>query len=448
VTVLLTWTAALCAAKSVSVRTDVPHGSFEYLTKFAWGVGTGLVEFRFSESVIDRGFTLVFIMDENWQEAISDKSCETQLRAAVEGRRGYLSHHLSTPDMMMLGPTVMPFERDSSSNLRFSPWKTQEISHTIRPHYWYAVLMNCHNSTHRHAPVHYDMKFTQEGGAHESQDEYGMFSWALVCFFISSVVGFFVTKRLRLRRKDGRTRGGMFGHFHPVIEALLLAMLLHYLSLILQLMHYLAYSSNGNGWSLFPMQTLSTICHEASKLALSTLFIVISQGWTITTDKVPNRDTLVPIVAATSAFELLGVVVQVLYNDSHDAFSSRAREGLTGFGLVVVQLVLYYWFLSGVKKCISTESKQMSARHGFFLAFAFCCSLWFLSEPFLVLLSIVFSEYYRQALLCGGSLFLQTVALSLLSRLFLWRSLYFKISSLSDSVLPGAGRGSTGAKDI
>ena len=44
---------------------------------------------------------------------------------------------------------------------------------------------------------------------------------------------------------------------------------------------------------------------------------------------------------------------------------------------------------------------------------------------------------------------MQTTALFLLSRLFLWRGLYFKISNLGESVLPG-GRGSTGAraKDI
>ena len=115
--------------------------------------------------------------------------------------------------------------------------------------------------------------------------------------------------------------------------------------------------------------------------------------------------------------------------------------------MIILQLVLYYGFLEGVKKNIKVESKQMSQRHGFFLAFAFCCSIWFLAEPLLVLLSVLFANYYRQRLLVGGSLFIQSVALGLLARLFLWRSLYFKISTMSESVLPGGRGASTGAPE-
>ena len=162
------------------------------------------------------------------------------------------------------------------------------------------------------------------------------------------------------------------------------------------------------------MGLLAVLCHEASKLALTTLFIVISQGWTITTDKVPNRGTLVPILAGTSLLEGCGILGTMLYQDSHDAYSSRAREGGTGFALIVLQLALYYWFLIGVKKCIGIESKQMSQRHGFFLAFAFCCSIWFLAEPALILLSVMMANYYRQRVLVGGSLLIQTISLCLL----------------------------------
>ena len=215
-----------------------------------------------------------------------------------------------------------------------------------------------------------------------------------------------------------------------------------------QLLEFVQFSSTGYGWSYPPMNLLATLCHEGSKLSLTTLFIVISQGWTITTDKVPNRSTLVPILAGTSLLEGCGIIGTLMYQDSHDAYSSRAREGGTGFCLILLQLALYYWFLTGVRKCISVESKQMSQRHGFFLAFAFCCSVWFLAEPALIILSIMMANYYRQRVLVGGSLLIQSISLCLLARLFLWRSLYFRISTMSEGLLPGARGAQSGAYGV
>jgi len=337
----------------------------------------------------------------------------------------------------------------SGSFLRWSEWKDHEIVQTLRPHYWYGVLINCHNSTLRQAPVHFDIVFKNDienESSHFSADDGGMYSWTLLIFAVCNVVGFFVARRLRRHYRKSRR---LLGHFHPVVSALLLALILYYLSLVFQLCHYVAYGSNGYGWSFPPFQLLGTLLQEASKLILTSLFIVISQGWTITKDEIPNRKVLLPILAAVGGAELLGTIVQGMYADSHDAYSSRAREGVTGFVLIAIQLAVYYWFLTGVRAVLRSMDPETDKRSGFFLAFALCSSLWFLTEPFLLLLSVLFANYYRQRLLIGGSLLIQTTALFLLSRLFLWRGLYFKISNLGESVLPG-GRGSTGAraKDI
>jgi len=290
--------------------------------------------------------------------------------------------------------------------------------------------------------VHYDFSFTNPGGDHFSEEERGMYIWTLFCFLVCSVVGYFTSQRLK--RHDSKSPG-LLGHFHPVIEALGVALLLHYASMSTLLVHYWGYASDGIGFPF--LNYVSIFCHESGKLALTTLFIVISQGWTITSDKIPNRESLVPILGTTTILELIGLVVQYIYADSHDAYSSRSREGGTGFCLILLQVALYCWFLDGVKKCISVESKQMSQRHDFFLAFAFCCSIWFLAEPFLVLLSVLFANYYRQRILVGGGLLIQSVSLCLLARLFLWPSLYFKISTMSESVLPFGRGASTGAPE-
>merc|ERR1712216_1097918 len=188
----------------------------------------------------------------------------------------------------------------------------------------------------------------------------------------------------------------MLGFFHPVIEVLVVALLLHYIGMVFQMMHFWAFSSNGVGMPLIPAQFLATLSHETSRMTLTALFIVISQGYTIFSSKLPNRETLLPIVAATTSGELVGILVQWVYADSHDAYTSRGREGITGFILAAVHLAVYYWFLTGVKRCNSETRMTNSDRAGFFHAFSFCCSIWFLSEPLFICISPIFAEYIRQ----------------------------------------------------
>merc|ERR1712070_427769 len=173
------------------------------------------------------------------------------------------------------------------------------------------------------------------------------------------------------------------------------------------------------------------LLHEATKLLLTSLFIVISQGWTITTDSLPRSGTLFWIVGSNFGFEVVGLVMQSLYADSHDAYSSRAREGLVGAGLVLLQVAMYVWFLRGVTTCINEESGRVSVRLQFFKSFAFSCSVWFLAEPVLVILGSLLANYYRQRVLVGGALLVQTITLGAVSWLFLSRSAtYSKISTV------------------
>ena len=57
--------------------------------------------------------------------------------------------------------------------------------------------------------------------------------------------------------------------------------------------------------------------------------------------------------------------------------------------------------------------------------------VWFLCLPILILLAMVLPPYRRHQLVAGGSIFVQGIALSLLSTLFLESSEFYKISSLN-----------------
>jgi len=318
----------------------------------------------------------------------------------------------------------------------------RKILQTIRPHFWYAVLVNCHgNSTYRRDLGHFDLEFINEDSGHFSEDERGLPECYLLCMLVMLVVGIWSFSQMRQQYKRSRNNTFPFsftGRFHPVVEVLNLAVMTHWAGMLCQVLHYACFMYNGIGLTFSgPFAFFSSILAEGTSVILTSLFIVISQGWTISSDKLPAKSTLIPIFGGTLAFEVIGLLLQGSYADSHDAYTSRAREGMTGFLLCLNQLSSYAWFVSGIKNSVAQDTKQMSNRRTFFKIFTIACSVWFLAEPLLVLLSTVFANYYRQRLLVGGSLILQTAASSMLAYLFMWpKSLYFRVSTMSQSELP------------
>lgn len=435
-------------AHRVTGKTTARRG-LTYLGKFCAGVGTSTFISRFNTEMMDKGYSVHYIMDELWEEHnLATATCDDEQLKLMHNEhvnRGHLKWDMGG----ILNGAPNP-ETEFDFRKGFTGWHKASMHHGIRAHYWYAVLVNCKAKEEvRNTRVKYDLIWVNKGpeltpesifavlaeASHFSEDDAGMFSWTICCFVLSSIAAVFIFQLLRSHHKGG---GGK-GHFHPIIEALVLALVLQYISMLLLLLHYWAYSSNGMGWNFLPIHSLSTLLHEAVKIIVTALCIVISQGWTITTDTVPNSGTLFTIGALSFVAEFAGKLIQMVYAESHDAYSSRAREGFTGIFFVVLQLGLFAWFLKGVMDCIGVESKRMSERYSFFVTFAGAASVWFLVEPILVIVSTVVANYWRQRVLAGGSLIVQTAALLALARLFLSRSSgYYKISALSDSLLPSA----------
>ncbi|CDQ87368.1 unnamed protein product [Oncorhynchus mykiss] len=64
------------------------------------------------------------------------------------------------------------------------------------------------------------------------------------------------------------------------------------------------------------------------------------------------------------------------------------------------------------------------------------CFIWFLCHPVLVLLSVVFNEHQREKVVTIGVILCQAISVVILYQLFLSRSLYWEVSSLSSVSLP------------
>jgi len=406
--------------KSLSVKDDsVYPADFTYLTKFCFGKGKGEVKFRFSESVLDGKHHFVLYMDKIWPEVLALNSCQEKL---THGGKGAIRMKLDAqhPDKL---------ESDGYSTMKFSPYQSHSIIQHSRPHYWYAVLLNCDGNVDHHDPVHFDLQLLNDGNSHFSSDESAMLWFMSLVFLVMNIVSFFIGRRLQYHFKRRKP------YFHPVIVVLAFALVLQYPSLLLRVLHLLVYSYDGVGTPM--LYFLGRFLQEVSKTVLLILMSVISQGWTISNDELPSTNALGVLAAIATAFEFISLLVESWYHESHDSYST-AKEGILGCTFIALQLLFFAFFLKGAKKCIKlVEEQQLTKRRAFFLAFTFCCSIWLLAEPLLVLLTPLFATHQRyQIALCGSTL-IQMIALGLLSRLFLWRSLYFEVSSMSASDLGG-----------
>jgi len=408
-----------------------PTEQFQYVGKFTFGAGLGTMAFRVPPALMNKNAHVVLYMDEVWDEVRTAATCEDQKRVRGRGQHNVELVNASTHTKHIV--SSVSTQETGLVEVQYA------INTAVRSYYYYVAVVRCEEDAWFTADT--DARFELEfrnSGSHFSADEAGMYTLTFLCLAVLVGVSLFAAKNLG--DTGGAQTSGLLGRFHPAIRVLISASLLHGASMLCQLAHYAAYSSNGYGWAWIPFQTVSLILHEAVKLVLTTLFIVISRGWTINTNALPKSGVLFSIVGSTFLFECFGLLMQAVYAESHDAYSSRAREGSVGLILVLVQLGLYGWFLKGMMGSINRESKSyMSQSHGFFVSFTVCCSVWFLAEPLLVLISTLAANYIRQRLLLGGALLFQTLALCSVSWLFLGRSAFSKISTIGQTLLPARG---------
>lgn len=101
---------------------------------------------------------------------------------------------------------------------------------------------------------------------------------------------------------------------------------------------------------------------------------------------------------------------------------------------MVMRLGLYVWFLWAVQS--SAGEGGMSVRR-FYTQFRIAGSVYFLSYPAIFLIAKCFAPYVQHVVMTFGLMVMQMGSNVWLTRLFLTRGDYFKVSTLSASDLPG-----------
>ncbi|XP_062904591.1 integral membrane protein GPR180 isoform X5 [Mobula hypostoma] len=117
-----------------------------------------------------------------------------------------------------------------------------------------------------------------------------------------------------------------------------------------------------------------------------------------------------------------------------DHHSYHAYNGMAGLLLIVLRVCLALLLTSSLYQIITLERSVL--KRDFYITFAKGCILWLLCHPVFVAVSAVFAEYQRKKIIVIAVILCQSVSMVILYRLFLSRSLFWEVSSLSSVTLP------------
>ncbi|XP_053709633.1 integral membrane protein GPR180 isoform X1 [Synchiropus splendidus] len=342
--------------------------------------------------------------------------------------------HLSCSEKLARAQLIVPLRHGEQN---------ETIPHQSSPVLWqllYADTYTCQEGSV--IPSHADLSFTilllnaDSAGnplEHFSAEEAGLhsfFSLLLLSYFVASCI---YVKPLYQALKKG-------GPMHTVLKVLTTALALQGCSAFCNYIHLARYSRDGEGLPV--MGRLAEFWDMVSQISMLYTLLSLCMGWTLSRGHKPqSRPLQWERSPASTAVAVGGVLTQGLlllleqYSASSlEHHSYHGQQSLPGVLLVALRLLLALLLASILYQIISTERSTL--KRDFYLCFAKGCFLWILCHPVLVLTSSVFNKHQQDKVITIGVILCQSISMVVLYQLFLSRSLYWEVSSLSSVSLP------------
>ncbi|XP_068446371.1 integral membrane protein GPR180 [Clinocottus analis] len=319
----------------------------------------------------------------------------------------------------------------------------QSIPRQTIPTTWHALYADRYTCQESAAiPHHADLSFTilllnaDSAGnprEHFSAEEAGLHSFyflLLLAYFIACCIYF---QHLYQALKKG-------GPMHTVLKVLTTALALQGCAALCKYIHLARYSRDGTGIPL--MGCLAKFWDMVSQVSMLYTLLSLCVSWTLGRGRKPQSRPLQWEQSLTStAVAVGGGVIQGAlllweqYSESESQHhSGHAQLSLPGLLLMALKVGLALLLASVLYQIVSTERSTL--KRDFYLCFAKGCFLWFLCHPVIFFLSAVFNEHQREKVVTIGVILCQSISMVILYQLFLSRSLYWEVSSLSSVSLP------------
>ncbi|XP_044200711.1 integral membrane protein GPR180 isoform X1 [Thunnus albacares] len=319
----------------------------------------------------------------------------------------------------------------------------QTIPHQSSPTVWQALYADRYTCQESAAiPSHADLTFTvllfNADSAGNPLDHFSAEEAGLHSFYFLLLLAYFIACCIYIQPLYQALRKG--GPMHTVLKVLTTALALQCCSALCNYIHLARYSRDGVGIPL--MGSLAEFWDMVSQVSMLYTLLSLCMGWTLSRGRKPqSRPLQWEQSPASTAVAVGGVVTQGVlllweqYSESEsDHHSYHAQQSLAGLLLIALRVGLALLLASVLYQIISTERSTL--KRDFYLCFAKGCFLWFLCHPVLVLLSVVFNDHQKEKVVTIGVILCQSISMVILYQLFLSRSLYWEVSSLSSVSLP------------
>ncbi|XP_051912912.1 integral membrane protein GPR180 [Hippocampus zosterae] len=316
----------------------------------------------------------------------------------------------------------------------------QTIPKHSSPTVWnalYADRYTCQEDTV--IPSHDDLRFTvlllNADSAGNPLEHFSAEMAGLHTFYFLLLVAYFVASCIYIKPLYQALRKG--GPMHTVLKVLTTSLALQGCSALCNYIHMARYSRDGIGIPL--MGSLAEFWAMAAQVSILYTLLSLCASWSLSRGRKPqSRPLQWEQSPPSTAVAVCGVVVQgVLLVWEHYSASERqhhSQQNLAGILLIALRVTMALLLASVLYQIISTERSTL--KRDFYLCFAKGCFLWFLCHPVLVLTSVIFNEHQREKVVTIGVILCQSISMVILYQLFLSRSLYWEVSSLSSVSLP------------
>ncbi|XP_077439614.1 integral membrane protein GPR180 [Vanacampus margaritifer] len=315
----------------------------------------------------------------------------------------------------------------------------QTIPQHSSPTVWSALYVDRYTCQDAVIPSHDDLGFTvlllNADSAGNPLEHFSAEEAGLQTFYFLLLLAYFVASCIYVKPLYQALRKG--GPMHTVLKVLTASLALQGCSALCNYIHMARYSRDGIG--IPPMSGLAEFWAMTAQVSMLYTLLSLCASWSLSRGRKPqSRPLQWEQSPASTAVAVCGVILQgalLLWEQlSASERQHRSHQSLPGILHIALRVTLALLLASVLYQITSTERSTL--KRDFYLCFAKGCFLWFLCHPVLVLVSVIFNEHQREKVVTIGVILCQSISMVILYQLFLSRSLYWEVSSLSSVSLP------------
>lgn len=292
------------------------------------------------------------------------------------------------------------------------------------PHIWFFMLADCEKVLGPKGSVRIELNIKSNDQSELPIEMKGQKRiYILVCILFTLLLGRNIVR--------------LYKHFNQEeeIEAVLvmlnIAVVFEFASMVFYILHITAYESNGKGVGAF--EFFGSAGNFICDFIMICLLLLIAQGWSITFRAFPSPEVYISVMIILGFLHFVLSAIEMALSDAYYLFSNY--EGALGWLIFVSRVFMAVWLYWNLSETIGNVPSNTEL---FLRRFGLASVVYILALPFLILVAQALPPYKRHKFIVGSNIIVQGIAMFALSWLFTSKSQYYKISTMSASILPGS----------